>query len=116
MNTLRILLLSMILVGAVRSAEEPPVDPEPVPEALPAFEAVVLALPEGAPFPQARVTAVDREAGTFTFAWLDAEGQPVDSGNSIGRCTPAAPEAEGEPPPLPDTAALTAAIVATYNP
>lgn len=86
------------------------------PEPAPVFDPVVLTLPEGAPYPQSRVTSVDLASGTFTFAWLTAEGAPADGGNSIGRFTPAEPAAETGAVPLPDEAALLAGIVATFAP
>ncbi len=59
-----------------------------------------------APFPKARVTSIDVEAGTFLFDWLDADEQRVDSGNSVGRFTPLDPAA------YPDDDTLAAAIAA----
>jgi hypothetical protein len=53
-------------------------NPAPVP--------IIVATPS-APHPQARVLVVDLAAGVIVFDWLDAEGQPVDTGNSIARIT-----------------------------
>lgn len=47
---------------------------------------VIVATPN-APHPQARIRAVDFEAGTIRFDWLDANGQPVDTGNSLAQVT-----------------------------
>lgn len=59
----------------------------------------------GAPHPQARIDSLFPETGIVVFAWLDADGNPVDSGGSIARFAPVAPlppAEEGEPPTLPD--------------
>lgn len=40
-----------------------------------------------APHPQARVRVIDLASGVITFDWLDANGQPVDTGNSQARIT-----------------------------
>lgn len=70
----------------------------------------------GTPHPQAEVTACDAEHGILTFRWLDANGQPVDSGGSVARFTPPAPLPQAEdytgPAQYPevDDATLVAAI------
>lgn len=74
----------------------------------------------GAPHPRARITSVDAAAGTFIFAWLNAKGQPVDSGGSIGRFTPVilTPAADGKPAIYaePAEATLIAGVVAAAAP
>ena len=40
-----------------------------------------------APHPKARVRVVDFESGVIKFDWLNEQGQPVDSGNSLARIT-----------------------------
>jgi hypothetical protein len=40
-----------------------------------------------APHPKARVRVIDLQSGTIHFTWLDASGNPVDSGNSIAPIT-----------------------------
>jgi hypothetical protein len=54
-----------------------------------------------APFPKAEVQVVDPRNGVLLFAWLDADGNRVDSGNSIARFVavqlpPVEPETVGE--------------------
>lgn len=39
----------------------------------------------GAPHPQALIQSVDLSSGAIAFAWLDAGGNPVDSGNSVAQ-------------------------------
>jgi hypothetical protein len=51
----------------------------------------------GTVHPQARIDSVSAETGTAVFAWLDADGNPVDSGNSIARFAPVAPLAKAQP-------------------
>ena len=45
----------------------------------------------GTAYPQARIDSVFPETGTVVFAWLDVDGNPVDSGGSVARFTPLAP-------------------------
>lgn len=58
----------------------------------------------GTAYPQARIDSVSPETGTVNFAWLDAGGNPVDSGGSVARFTPLAPlpAEEGEPVTYPE--------------
>lgn len=42
----------------------------------------------GTPHPQAEIQSLSVADGVFTFAWLAADGERVDSGGSIGRFTP----------------------------
>lgn len=73
-----------------------------------------------APHPQAEITRVDALAGVATYRWLDANGAPVDSGNSIARFTPSEPVVSTDPAtgeetttiPDVDDATLLAAILA----
>ncbi len=51
----------------------------------------------GAPHPQALVQSVDAAAGVCVFAWLNAEGERVDSGGSVARFI-----VSWEPGELPD--------------
>lgn len=43
-----------------------------------------------APHPSAQILSVNLVTGTIRFNWLDAAGQPVDSGNSVAPFTPGA--------------------------
>lgn len=74
----------------------------------------------GAPHPKALVQSVDAAAGVVVFAFADADGHAVDSGNSIARFMPEiATPAEGETPAVyaePSDATLAAAIVAPEPP
>lgn len=45
----------------------------------------------GTPHPQALVTGINPGTGILGFRWLDASGQPVDSGGSVARFTPLSP-------------------------
>lgn len=69
----------------------------------------------GAPHPKVRIVAVDAEAGTFLFQWLNSDEEAVDSGNSIGRFTPIDAPAEDEPRPFPSNETLTAAVQAAAS-
>lgn len=103
MITRSLFVLCVALIGVMlHAAEETPVP----------FSPVVLTLDESAPHPKVRVTAIDAEAGTFLFQWLDSAGQPVDTGNSVARFTPLAAPAEGAPRPFPSTEILAAAVQA----
>ena len=88
--------LICLLVPIVSAADSEP---------LPTWEPKVIAIAD-APYPKARVTSIDVEAGTFLFDWLTDAEERVDSGNSVGRFTPADPIA------YPDDATLAAAITA----
>ncbi|PAW75167.1 MAG: hypothetical protein B9S38_02455 [Verrucomicrobiia bacterium Tous-C4TDCM] len=59
-----------------------------------------------APHPKARVRHIDAAGGFLTFDWLNAAGEPVDSGGSTVRFEPLPLAAE------PDDATLVAAIEA----
>jgi len=74
---------------------------------------LVVATP-GAAHPQARINHVDAAAGVVTFAWLDSDGAPVDSGNSIAHFTPADTDADGEPD-SPHIATLATALTGSIN-
>lgn len=70
----------------------------------------------GTVHPKAGIQAVDAAAGLASFRWRDAGGAAVDSGGSIARFTPLAPNeaGPGQPityPEVPD-ATLKAAIEA----
>lgn len=41
-----------------------------------------------APHPKAQVLSIDYQGGVILFDWLNAQGQRVDSGDSIARFTP----------------------------
>lgn len=58
----------------------------------------------GTVHPQARIDSVSPESGTVVFAWLDADGNAVDSGGSVARFTPLAPlpAEEGSPVSYPE--------------
>ena len=58
-----------------------------------------------APHPQAQIIAVNLTTGTIRFNWLAADGQRVDSGNSV------APFAPGED--WPAESDIAGAIVAS---
>ena len=58
-----------------------------------------------APHPEAEIQIVDYQSGAVKFRWLDDEGNPVDSGNSIAYFTPGAT--------LASTTTLRAAIEAS---
>lgn len=67
----------------------------------------------GTVHPQAEVQSVSAATGVATFRWLDAAGNPVDSGGSIARFTVTAnPPVPGEPVTYaePSDATLTTAI------
>lgn len=64
-----------------------------------------------APYPLADVRSIDYSAGVITFAWLDTDGHPVDSGGSIAHFTPSAPGEDGTIPAL-SSAEIAAAIIA----
>lgn len=76
----------------------------------------ILAL-TGTAYPKAEIQSVSAAHGVATFRWLDAGGQPVDSGGSLARFTPLEPlapdpEAPGAPPEYPEVPdeTLSAAI------
>lgn len=72
----------------------------------------------GTAHPKALVQRIEPATGLLLFAWLDADGNRVDSGNSVARFTPLdpmppAPDAQpGDAPAYPevDDAVLIAAI------
>lgn len=68
----------------------------------------------GTVHPKAELQAIDAANGIATFRWLDAAGNPVDSGGSVAKFAPLAPnepENEGEPityPEVPDATLIDA--------
>lgn len=64
----------------------------------------------GTVHPKAEIQSVSAQHGVATFRWLDADGNPVDSGGSVARFTPLEPT--GTPPAYPEVpdATLVAAI------
>jgi hypothetical protein len=70
--------LMTVVFGQLALAELAEQSAEPV--------AIIVQTP-GAPHAQARVRVVDLAAGVIVFDWMDAQGQPVDSGNSLARIT-----------------------------
>lgn len=68
----------------------------------------------GTVYPKAELIAVNANVGVATFRWLDAGGNPVDSGGSVARFTPLDPLPGGpfDPVSYPevDDATLIAAI------
>lgn len=69
----------------------------------------IITLPPSAPQPFALVQQLDLAAGVLVFRWLNAQQQPVDSGGSIARFTPVAPDEQGNYTDVSD-ATLAAAI------
>lgn len=69
----------------------------------------------GTPHPKVEIQSVGAQHGVAVFRWLDADSNPVDSGGSVARFAPLAPnepENEGDAPTYPevDDVTLTAAI------
>lgn len=72
----------------------------------------------GTTHPKVEIQSVDAGNGVATFRWLDADGNPVDSGGSVARFTPAVPnelENPGDPITYPEVSDATL-IDAIENP
>lgn len=70
----------------------------------------------GTPHPKALVQSVDSANGVLIFAWLDAQGNRVDSGQSFARFTPQWTFVEGNPESVPVDPADAILIDAIQNP
>lgn len=101
----RILTLTFALLACFAFNLSHADEPEPETPAAVHIEPHVLATPAAA-HPQVLVKSINPGELTVCFDWLDAEGQPVDSGNSIAPYTPA----DDTAPPLDSE--LIAAITA----
>lgn len=109
LTTTTALFLALALLAAVGRADDP---------AAAELEPRVI-VTDGGAHGKALVQSVDPERGVVLFAWLDADGEPVDSGHSVARFTPPEPVVDGETGaetfPDPGDAALASAIVASSD-